>query len=599
MVAGALKKLSRLARWPSVTGPIFGKELRTSSRRKRNYVLRSVYLGLMILFIAGVWQTAVGISSSFAWSVAQMAIAGRAIIVTIIWFQFCAMQLIVLIMLSTAISEEIYRRTLGVLMTTPINSFQIVMGKLFSKLLQLLILLAISLPLLALVRVFGGVPWEYVVAGLCITVTGLIFTGSVSLFYSITSRRAYLAILKAFFTLLALFFLIPILAPLLLRGDTPGWLMIAFLYANPSWSLAGAGELLLPGSVSQAIPFHWRIHCLVMLGMSAAVLGVCVLKVRSVGLRQATGEAGLFTRRRRRQTSAVPGGAERAAGRVRRLTGSPVIWRELRTPMFRSRRQAVIGTAATIIVMGITYLAAADYLDGEFAHVMCVLILLGVGTLATSVLAATSITSEKEARSLPILLCTTLSDWHIIAGKAVGVFRRCMPVWLLLLAHLVLFSLIGYMHPIALIHIGLLVGWLVLFLTGTGLYFSSRFRRTTAAVVANIGLGMALWIILPVMALLLGGLSGWGGDFLATVANANPAFQAGLLTTGSAGGEKAGKDMSALEYPWLDLADWLGGEGSPDAAETAGRMTVYVLLYGLAGLAFAARAKSRLRRGLF
>ena len=75
MVAGALKKLSRLARWPSVTGPIFGKELRTSSRRKRNYVLRSVYLGLMILFIAGVWETRVGSSSSFAWSVAQMAFA--------------------------------------------------------------------------------------------------------------------------------------------------------------------------------------------------------------------------------------------------------------------------------------------------------------------------------------------------------------------------------------------------------------------------------------------------------------------------------------------------------------------------------------------
>jgi len=35
-----------------------------------------------------------------------------------------------IVMLSTSISDEIYHKTLGVLMTTPINSFQIVAGKL-------------------------------------------------------------------------------------------------------------------------------------------------------------------------------------------------------------------------------------------------------------------------------------------------------------------------------------------------------------------------------------------------------------------------------------------------------------------------------------
>jgi len=52
-----------------------------------------------------------------------------------------------------------------------IGRFQIVAGKLLSKLWQKLILLAISLPLLAVVRVFGGVPWDYVLSSLAVTGT--------------------------------------------------------------------------------------------------------------------------------------------------------------------------------------------------------------------------------------------------------------------------------------------------------------------------------------------------------------------------------------------------------------------------------------------
>ncbi|MCK4624611.1 MAG: ABC transporter permease, partial [Phycisphaerae bacterium] len=185
-----------------LTGPIFDKELRVSARRRRNYVLRFVYLALLTMLVTLVWMSEVQDRGyySAAYQISRMSEAGKTIIVSIIWFQFCMTMLIAVIMLSTSISDEIYHRTLGVLMTTPINSFQIVMGKLFSKLWQLIILMAISLPLLATIRVFGGVPWEFVIAGLCITLTGIIFTGAVSMYFSIRSRRAYGVILKTLFT---------------------------------------------------------------------------------------------------------------------------------------------------------------------------------------------------------------------------------------------------------------------------------------------------------------------------------------------------------------------------------------------------------------
>jgi len=166
-----------------LTGPIFDKELRVSSRRQRNYVLRAAYVALLAVFVVAVWlEQVANVSSSRLFSATRMAEAGKRIVIIIVWFQFYATQFLAVIMLSTSINDEVDRGTLNTLMTTPITSFQIVMGKLLSKLLQIILLLAISLPLLALVRVFGGVPWDYVVSSLCITLSAVIFAGSVSLF---------------------------------------------------------------------------------------------------------------------------------------------------------------------------------------------------------------------------------------------------------------------------------------------------------------------------------------------------------------------------------------------------------------------------------
>src|SRR5690349_20411217 len=38
-------------------GPIFGKELRTAARGKRNYLLRVVYLAALLLFLLMAWAT--------------------------------------------------------------------------------------------------------------------------------------------------------------------------------------------------------------------------------------------------------------------------------------------------------------------------------------------------------------------------------------------------------------------------------------------------------------------------------------------------------------------------------------------------------------
>jgi ABC-type transport system involved in multi-copper enzyme maturation permease subunit len=302
-----------------LTGPIFDKELRVSSRRKRNYTLRLIYVILLTIFVAIVWLSVVKSEGSSVYEKSRMALAGKRIVTTIISFQFIATQVIAVILLSTSVSDEIYHRTLGILMTTPIGSFQIVMGKLFSKLLQIILLLAISLPLLAIVRIFGGVPWNYVLSSLCITLTAVIFAGSLSLFFSINNRRAYVVIIKAIVTLGVLYFFIPIMTGILLR---PRWiyapvfgnpittfpLMIAFLHLNPVGAMSINTAMMISSSSPGAMIilgvtptggsyFYWPLHCMLMLGVSALLIAMCVKIVRKVALRQAVGQIESVTNR--------------------------------------------------------------------------------------------------------------------------------------------------------------------------------------------------------------------------------------------------------------------------------------------------------------
>jgi len=602
-----------------LTGPIFDKELRVSSRRKRNYTLRLIYVILLTFFIAIVWLSVVKSEGSSAYQKSRLALAGKTIVTTIVTFQFIAIQIIAVIMLSTSISDEIYHRTLGLLMTTPIGSFQIVMGKLFSKLLQIILLLAISLPMLAIVRIFGGVPWDYVLSSLCITLTAVIFAGSLSLYFSINNRRAYVVIIKTVVTLGVLFLFIPTITGVLF---IPRWLyvpvlgnsvaafplLVAFLHLNPFGAMSVNTAMMISPSAPKTMVmlaitptgasfFYWPIHCALMLGASALLIAISVKIVRKVALRQAVGQIESVTNRTRaknsKKSSRRHAEQPELPGVIRRVTDSPVLWRELRAPMIQGAegRNSIIGLAIAIIALLITYGTCENYLDEAFTQTTYVLMFTVIGSVFTIVLSATSVTSEKETRSWPILLATSMDDWHILMGKAIGVFRRCLPIWLLMAAHIFLFICLKDIHPIAILHIPIFATGLVVFLTGAGLYFSARFKRTTLAVIASFALVLALWVVLPAV---LGLVSVFTHDydFVRDLMSANPAAQLVILMDGAGGKWNAQAGFSNLNFAWPDNS-W------HKVWPTTGLVIIYMLIYTVAGVLFGWRAKCRFRRNVF
>jgi ABC-2 type transport system permease protein len=602
MTAGLINFVAQFLSLSWLTGPIFDKELRVSSRRRRNYVLRFAYLALLTAFLVLVWLEEVEHSGSSVYRISRMARAGQTIVIFIIWFQFCATQIVAVIMLSTSISDEVYNRTLGLLMTTPINSFQIVMGKLFSKLLQLILLMAISLPLLAIVRVFGGVPWDYIISSLCITITAVIFVGSLSLFFSIFSRRAYVVIIVTILTLGVLFALLPFSAGMLwnaITGDWPGRaLTAAIFYHNPYGVLFFNTEMMMSPRTAGGMPFFfWPLHCGIMLVASAIVLSLSVSMVRKVALRQATGQLDVSSRKSRSHKHAARGSVnlQDFTTAPRRVTGPPVIWKELRFPLLGRRKIAtLIGIFIGLSMLFITYWLCAQKhsLDDEETHILYAVIFLGLGILFTVVLASTCITSEKESRSWPLLLATILDDRDILFGKFVGILRRCLPIWIFLLGHVIIFSLADFIHPVAIIQMGILVAWIMVFLSGTGLYFSSRFRHTTTAVIMNFALAAAIWGILPLLMAIVASINAPftrdARDFVEAYMDTNPFVHAVVVI-----------DATANENPVrITSYNWIGSRNHRVVGATAWMLTCmagYILL----GTIFAWRAKCRFRRNIF
>jgi ABC-type transport system involved in multi-copper enzyme maturation permease subunit len=348
--------------------------------------------------------------------------------------------------------------------------------------------------------------------------------------------------------------------------------------------------MVRPGWLGGSIFYSPYLQCAIILAASAVVLALSVKMVRRAALRQATGQLDTSPRPRRRRGHTTHLGR---ATRLRRINGSPIIWKELRAPLLRRHKiAALLSISAALILLFFSYalFAAENFLDDEGAHMLYVSIFMGTGIFFTIVLPSTSITSEKEARSWPLLLATTLSDAHILWAKVIGAVRRTLPAWLFLFGHLVLFAFVGYIHPIAIGQMAILVVSVVAFLSCTGIYFSSRFKRTTTAVIMNFALAAAIWAVVPLLLVITRELGRvhyrWFEDLAETYFDTNPFVQAVVVMEATADTSKPGN------YSWLS-------GGSLNLFESTGWMAFCMLAYLALGWLFAWRAKRRLRHNVF
>jgi ABC-type transport system involved in multi-copper enzyme maturation permease subunit len=165
------------------------KELRGRMRGRRAFVIVTIYLALLAGFAWMIGSlVAQGYSSGFGGSSAFASAAiGQGVFAALLMLMTLQVVFLAPAATSGAISLEREKQTLDLLAATPISSLAIVVGKLLSALVYLFLLIAASIPLMAIVLV--------------VTALGL---GSFGLFCSSLVKRTTAATAVTIFGVLAM-----------------------------------------------------------------------------------------------------------------------------------------------------------------------------------------------------------------------------------------------------------------------------------------------------------------------------------------------------------------------------------------------------------
>lgn len=177
---------------PGITA-IIVKELRGRMRGRRAFIILTLYVLLLAAFAwmsQQVNQAQIGSQASYGGQATYASAAiGRGIFADLLMLQTLMIAVLAPAATAGAISSEREHQTLELLAVTPISSFAIVVGKLLSALAWVFVLVLASIPVTALVFVFGGVAPDDVVRGYVVLFATVIGLGSIGIFFSALTRR--------------------------------------------------------------------------------------------------------------------------------------------------------------------------------------------------------------------------------------------------------------------------------------------------------------------------------------------------------------------------------------------------------------------------
>ncbi|MFH0750201.1 MAG: ABC transporter permease [Chloroflexota bacterium] len=184
------------------------KELRGRMRGPRSFIALTFYLALLAGFTVMIYllqeQSA---ASQMAFGGGNPYVAGQvgqAVFTTLLFLQVLLVVFLAPAATTGAISLERERQTLDLLTATPVSTLGIVLGKLAASLAFVVVLILASIPLTAVVFVFGGVAPEDILRGYFVLLVTALGFGSLGIFFSSITRRTQSATFLTYLAVLAL-----------------------------------------------------------------------------------------------------------------------------------------------------------------------------------------------------------------------------------------------------------------------------------------------------------------------------------------------------------------------------------------------------------
>lgn len=461
-----------------LAGPIFSREVLTSPRQPRHFILRAGYVFALFVLMYTAGQ------ATFGWQ--QVSSIGETARFGTLLFQLLALVQLALVLFfaplfaASRVAQEKDRQTLVLLLMTDLRDRELVLGKLLASLLPVGMLLAASAPVFAFLLLLGGVSLEQVGWSLAICAAAGLAAGSwgslVAFWREKTFQTLAISVLG-----LALFLGAVEGTVALLGSGTPAgrWL---------SWCDPFRGMLLVldplaaePHQRVARVPALPYVAALCILALLTNIVAVLRLRIwnpsRTFADPQKEADADAASKR-------TP---------TRRIWSNPVIWREICTKAY-GRKVALIKLAYFVLFL----LAAAYVYEARRSGADLVLGMIspsgfafvGVGLVALLLInaqAVTALTTERDAKTLELLLATDITAKEFIFGKVGGVLFNMREAILLPLAGLAWIGTEGLVTWEHFLYVSLGFLLLVVFSAMLGLHSGLSFDNSRSAIANSLG----------------------------------------------------------------------------------------------------------------
>ncbi|MFZ1936186.1 MAG: ABC transporter permease subunit [Thermoguttaceae bacterium] len=417
-------------------GPVFSREVAIAPRRIKLYLARTAYaLGLLVLMCTA-WLVLTG--TQLVRDLGDLARFATALFQILAPLQLALAAFFSALLAASEVAHEKDRKTLVLLLLTNLSNCELVLGKLLASLLTVLVLLAAALPVFLLTALLGGVSYGQIARVFAVTLATALICGSLGSTLALWREKTFQALAMTVLVLVLWLAVGEIIAAGVL-GQSFGGLSCRGLAAGVSpW------QAILEATrpyVHDQPALGWLgtpVHLFLATSVAIALLldGVAVAMVR-VWNPSRNDEGRMMNDEY--PTLARDGDAEESVRHssfithhsslsTRRVWDNPVIWREMRTWAY-GRRILVVRLAYLVL-----FALAAAGLYFQVGGGENELILVGL-TLLSLVLvnaqAVTSLTSERDARALDLLLVTDLTPKEFVFGKLGGVLYNTKEMVLL------------------------------------------------------------------------------------------------------------------------------------------------------------------------
>lgn len=508
-----------------IAGPIFGREALTLPRHVAHFAMRAGYVGVLFVLAYTAGQATFGWQT--ASSVGELSRFGNQLFQLFSLVQLALVLFFAPLFAAGRVAQEKDRQTLILLLMTDLRDRELVFGKLFASLLPVGVLVLVSAPVFFTIALWGGVSMPQILWALAISAATAFAAGSWGTLVAFWREKTFqtLAI-----SVLGIVLYLGVIEAIAFTGSEKVALAIGVL--NPFRGMLLVLDPLAahPGLRVESVP-AWP-YVLALVCMALLLNGITIGRLRIWNPSRQM----VIAPTSQEEAKAA---AERA---IRKIWDWPILWREVRTRAYG--RKVVLIKLAYLVMFAFAAMFAWNSL-GSPEKVLGMIAPYGaafvgvtfIALLLVNTQAVTSITTERDAKTLELLLVTDISAREFIFGKLAGVMYNAKEIIVPPLVAIGYLTWLGVISGEACFF--LMSGFMVLatFSAMLGVHFGLSWESSRSAIANSLGtmfflfLGIFVCILLIVearanflmqlpsfLAFIIGGAIG----LLATLTRKNP-----------------------------------------------------------------------------